>query len=234
MIRKLFVFGLGAGLVACSSSLVTTYPLSNTAISTELGTDAKMDSLIAPFSRELAAEMNVVIGESPTDLSVARPSSNLGNWATDAILDFAKDSLALNDLPVVVLLNTGGLRASISKGPITIGDVFKLMPFDNTVVVMKCDRSILDDLQSYLYKSGGEPISGMVINRGVLSLNPKQESNEFYLVTSDFLANGGDRMDFLQQAKEKRITGILIRDVFIRAVKKQQILQVTAEERISW
>jgi 2',3'-cyclic-nucleotide 2'-phosphodiesterase (5'-nucleotidase family) len=234
MLRILIVFGLGAGLLACSSSLHQVTPVVSTSINSDLGTDATMDSMIAPYSRELSAEMNVVLGTSKFDLIVGRPSSSLGNWTTDALLQYAQDSMQLTDLPVIVLLNTGGLRASLSKGDITVGDIFKLMPFDNTLVILKCKRSILDAVQAYLFKTGGEPISGMFINRGVLSLVPLRESEEIYIITSDFLANGGDKMDFLKQAIETRLTGILIRDIFMNAVKKQQILIGSTEERITW
>jgi 2',3'-cyclic-nucleotide 2'-phosphodiesterase (5'-nucleotidase family) len=234
MIRILIAFGLGAGLLACSSSLYQVNPANSTPITADLGSDPELDSLIAPYSRALAAEMNVVIGRSESDFVNGRPSSNLGNWASDALLSFAQDSLKLKNLPVIVILNTGGLRASISKGPVTVGDIYKLMPFDNTLVVLKCKREILDEVQSYMYKTGGEPIAGMVINRGVLSLIPMSDSQEIYLVTSDFLANGGDKMDFLKNATETRLTGVLMRDIFIEAVKKQQILIGTSEERITW
>lgn len=234
MLQKLIVFGLGAGLMACSSSLHQVTPVVSTSINSDLGSDVTMDSLIAPYSRALSAEMNVILGKSGSDLTVGRPSSSLGNWTTDALLQFAKDSLQLKDLPVIVLINTGGLRASLSKGDITVGDIYKLMPFDNTLVILKCKRNILDEVQAYLFKTGGEPISGMIINRGVLSLVPMNESEEIYIVTSDFLANGGDKMDFLKQATETRLTGILMRDIFMNAVKKQQILVASSEERITW
>lgn len=234
MLQKLIVFGLGAGLMACSSSLHQVTPVVSTSINSDLGSDVTMDSLIAPYSRALSAEMNVILGKSGSDLTVGRPSSSLGNWTTDALLQFAKDSLQLKDLPVIVLINTGGLRASLSKGDITVGDIYKLMPFDNTLVILKCKRTILNEVQAYLFKTGGEPISGMIINRGVLSLVPMNESEEIYIVTSDFLANGGDKMDFLKQATETRLTGILMRDIFMNAVKKQQILIGSTEERITW
>ena len=220
--------------MACSSSLHQVTPVDSTSINSDMGSDVTMDSLIAPYSRALSAEMNVILGKSASDFTVGRPSSILGNWTTDALLQFAKDSMQLKDLPVIVLLNTGGLRASLSKGDITVGDIYKLMPFDNTLVILKCKRDILDEVQAYLYKTGGEPISGMVINRGVLSLVPMTESEEIYIVTSDFLANGGDKMDFLKQATETRLTGILMRDIFMNAVKKQQILIGSSEERITW
>ena len=36
--------------------------------------------------------------------------------------------------PIFCLLNTGGLRSSIGKGTVSLGDIYKLMPFDNTIV----------------------------------------------------------------------------------------------------
>lgn len=226
---------LGAGLSACSSLFVVSDAQSKrTAMIGTLQTDVQMDSLIAPYSRELAIEMNQVIGEALVDLSPMRPNSNLGIWSTDLLIEFAKDSLNMNDEPLIAILNTGGLRASINKGPITVGDVFKVMPFDNSIVLVKIDTAKISSIVDYLFGTINEPIAGFKINKGVFEMNMPNDKPYIWVVTSDFLANGGDKMTFFKDPLEMRLSGVLLRDLMISSVKKQQKLSTTNEERISW
>jgi 2',3'-cyclic-nucleotide 2'-phosphodiesterase (5'-nucleotidase family) len=229
------IFILGAGLSACSSLFVVKETQSKrTTMIGSLQNNVQMDSLIAPYSRELAKEMNQVIGEAVVDLSALRPNSNLGVWSTDLLLEFAKDSMNMKNEPLIAILNTGGLRASINKGPITVGDIYKVMPFDNTIVLVKIDTAKVSSIVDYLFGTISEPIAGFKINKGKFEMNVPNDKPYIWIVTSDFLANGGDKMTFLKDPLEMRLSGMLLRDLMINAVKKQQKLSTTNEERITW
>ena len=221
---------VGAGITACSSLLYQNDQ--QYAVDGASGTSIEIDSLVAPYSRTLAKEMNLVIGQNKADLLVDRPNSGLGQWLCDGLVQLGKDSLHLSDYPVTSLLNTGGLRAPMLQGDITVGAVFKIMPFDNRIVALRLPASSLEKMADYLTKKGGEPISGMTLVAGKLKL--VTDAPYFWVVTSDFLANGGDNMLFFQDAVEKRETVLLLRDFMLNAVKKQQIIDFVAQERISW
>ena len=45
------------------------------------------------------------------------------------------------DIGDIVLLNNGGIRSIISKGPISEKTAFELMPFENSIVVVKLKGS---------------------------------------------------------------------------------------------
>ncbi len=233
-LSKLLFIGLGAGFTACSFHLQT-IDSDNPPIPIEgtLNGDEKMDSLVAPFRRELSKSMNVIIGESKTDMIVERPNSTLGNWACDALIQYAKDSLALNNEPVVSIFNTGGLRASISIGSIKVGDVYKLMPFDNQLVVLKLPLSFFNAFVAYEKERGGDPIGGFYITNGTVDLTDRMKEKEYvWVVTSDFLANGGDNMSFFKEPLQIVKTNKLIRDVFIESIQKSRTLDIQKEERI--
>lgn len=236
MWSKILIVLIGAGLLACSSHYYKSYTTERIQVNSTLEKDVEMDSLLAPYSRELALEMNKVIGEAKTDMQVGRPNSVLGQWVADVLLNFGKDSVLLTEekaIPVIALLNTGGIRASFSKGMITVGDVYKLMPFDNQIVVLKLPVAQLPEIESYIRKSGGEPIAGCSIREGKMIISGLEESTGyFWVVTSDFLANGGDKMYFFQSAVEKRLTTTLMRDVLLRTIQREKILNVQPEERI--
>jgi hypothetical protein len=107
------------------------------------------------------------------------------------------------------------------------------MPFENSVVWLRLPISSLDKIEYYLQQSGGEPISNASMMNGKLMVNGVSENTQFiWVITSDYLANGGDRMDFFQDAVERSDKKTLLRDVFIEEAKTQKKLIVSSENRI--
>lgn len=235
MIIRIIILLIGAGLSACSFYSYRSYNADRIAVNTSIEKDREIDSIVAPYREVLAKEMNRVIGSATEDLAVARPNSLLGQWAADVLLAYGKDSIlkGQTELPVIAILNTGGLRASLSKGPVTVGDVFKVMPFDNLLVALKLPVSRLDAIEQYLKQTGGEPIAGFKVVNG--KIVPQKASDDyFWVITSDFLANGGDKMLFFQPYEEKIMTGVLLRDLLLREVERTKILAPIVEERITF
>ena len=87
-------------------------------------------AIIEPFRRKVEATMNEVIGEATADLTPSNNSeSSLGNLIADAYREKGKTQIALQ--------NTGGMRTRILQGKITWGNVFEVLPFQNTLVTLK-------------------------------------------------------------------------------------------------
>ena len=234
MIKLFSIFIIGAGLWACSSVNTLSVNSSTEKLNASYEANSHIDSLINPYKDSLSVEMNVVIAEATTDFIVERPGSNLGNWVSDAIFVNQTRTVRLSE-PVFVLLNTGGLRASLNKGPITTGDIFKLMPFDNELVWVKLPMSVLPDIQTYLLKSGGEPIANARVENGVLKLNGGKESaTHFWIITSDYLKNGGDKMTFFAKSEDVVLTGKVIRNCLIEEAKLQGVLVEDTVKRITF
>lgn len=234
MIKLFSIFIIGAGLWACSSVNTLSVNSSTEKLNASYEANSHIDSLINPYKDSLSVEMNVVIAEATTDFIVERPGSNLGNWVSDAIFVNQTRTVRLSE-PVFVLLNTGGLRASLNKGPITTGDIFKLMPFDNELVWVKLPMSVLPDIQAYLLKSGGEPIANAQVENGVLKLNGGKESaSHFWVITSDYLKNGGDKMTFFAKSEDVVLTGKVIRNCLIEEAKLQGVLVEDTVKRITF
>jgi 2',3'-cyclic-nucleotide 2'-phosphodiesterase (5'-nucleotidase family) len=235
MKKVIFLFFLiGAGLTACSYHLQIKGSKQN--VDDSAKTSVEMDSLIAPYRREMLKEFGSVIGETTTDLVVGRPNSSLGFWLCDKLIEKGKDSSVFQNEPLVALINNGGLRADLPKGPITVGDIYKVMPFDNRMVFLKLSLDKIPEIEAYLKEKGGEPIGGFRLVGGKLIFpdNLAKEKNYFWVVTSDFLANGGDNMFFFNNPLERIDTNILFRDFIIEAVKKEQKITFSPEERIHW
>lgn len=231
MLRIVFILFIGAGLTACSSVSVITSESTVVEVSGTLKPTNPIDSIVTPYRSELNKVMNEVVCRANQDFVKGRPNAVLNNWSADALLFFFKDSL-IDNAPMMTLLNTGGLRSSINKGDVTLGDLYKLMPFDNEVVIVKLPINTLEMIASYIVASGGEPIAGATMRNKVLQLNEAVEKDYFWVVTSDYLYNGGDKMDFFKTADSVRWTSVLLRDVFIEVARIQGELEYNTEERI--
>lgn len=216
--------------MACSSHL----SISGTKLSLNQESSEKQEvsRFISPFKDSMDRAMNQVLAESSVSLEVGRPSSLLGNWASDALFVHETRAVKLSE-PIFCLLNTGGIRSSLGQGEVTLGDIFRIMPFENSVVWIRLPISTLEKIQNYLQLSGGEPISNAAMRQGKLTVNGVTEKTAyFWVITTDYLANGGDRMDFFQDAIERIDKKTLLRDVFIEEAKIQKLLIVSNEKRI--
>tara|TARA_B100000575_G_C23114020_1_gene643801 strand:+ start:1361 stop:2062 length:702 start_codon:yes stop_codon:yes gene_type:complete len=215
--------------LACGPQLkVTSKPVD---IEKNIEADGDLSNFILPYSAELDVKMNVKIAESKHDFIVARPSSNLMNWTADAVFYNQTRNKKLSE-PTFCLLNFGGIRSSIGKGDIKLKDLYKVMPFDNSIVWVKLPISALQKISVYLKSSGGEPISNVQMQSGKLILNGDQETDFFWVITSDYLYHGGDHMDFFQESIEVIETKTLIRDALIEEAKFQKVLVNDTTTRI--
>ena len=231
-----FLYILGAGLMACSS--VSPHLVAVETNAAVVGTtlpNPRMDSIIAPYSVQVKAKMGKVIGDCKLEMLAQRPNSNLGNWTCDLLLQFGKDSMGLENEPVMSLYNVGGLRAAITVGPITYGTMFQVMPFDNVVSAVKLPIEVLSEMLTYLKAKNGEPIGGIEIVNGELQLPENAKSKGYvWVVTSDFLVNGGDNMLFLGKYQERKDSNKLIRNVLIDGVQKTRTLEIQSKDRITF
>ncbi|XOV67327.1 MAG: 5'-nucleotidase C-terminal domain-containing protein [Fluviicola sp.] len=238
MIRNVvIILLLGAGLWACSDVYNLSAESHSVTIDDEIQLNASIDSMIAPYQDSMSTIMDEVIAYAPQDFLKGRPNAALNNWAADAIMEVERikqGPTIRNHPPIICLLNVGGLRNPISQGDVTVGDIYKLMPFDNQIVWVELPWSSNVSIAEYLKSSGGEPISGATLQGDSLIFDDVTEpAKTFWVITSDYLMNGGDHMDFFQEQVDFNYgSGMLMRDVFIEAVKIQDTLYIDNSERI--
>ncbi len=232
MIKHLLYLIIGAGLTACSSVNTISVKSESIGVTSEYDEVNKVDSIVMPYRDQLESEMLEVIAVAENDFTRGRPNGSLNNWSADAILNAVSKS-HFKEKPYFCLLNFGGLRNPFSQGDIVLGDVYKLMPFDNEIVIVELPYSKLDKIANYLIASGGEPISNAILDVDRISIaGDSGLEDSFFVVTSDYLMNGGDNMNFFQDQLNVIYTGILMRDAMIDQVKKQKSLIFNDDERI--
>ena len=235
MLKYIILFTVGAGLLACSS--VNTISLnssssSNSDVLSQGNEGNVIDSIVAPYREDLEAEMYEVIAYAEQAFEKGRPGGSLNNWSADALLQSQIGNARLSG-PTFSLLNVGGLRNTINAGDVTLGDIFKVMPFDNEIVWVEMPVESLTDIAEYLIASGGEPIAGARLKNGKLVVDGvTDDTKSIWILTSDYLMNGGDKMNFFQQKISVSHSNELLRDAFIRMAKKQKMLIWSDELRI--
>jgi len=182
----------------------------------------KVDSVVANYRNILSEEMNEVLAQSPFAMQKATPEGLLNNFVADLVFNIASELYdPTADSPIdFCLLNYGGLRTSLPKGDITRARVFELMPFENEMVVLTLSGLKTAELFDYLARSErGMPVSGIKLGIkngqvGSVLIQGKAFDPErnYKVVTSDYLAEGGDRMTFFLDPIEANMVGMRIRD----------------------
>ena len=104
-----------------------------------LDVDSNIYYTILPYKTELDAQMNAVLCHSTQVMKKTKPESLLGNWTSDVCLELAQDRYE-DDIDLS-FFNTGGLRSPIPQGDITKRDLYKLMPFENELVVLELNKT---------------------------------------------------------------------------------------------
>jgi len=186
-------------------------------------------TLISPFKDSLEKEMNEVLVLSSEEFpkEKGKPETKLGNLVADLSMEITQKMYDGNiDF---CLLNFGGLRTSLPKGEITRGKIFELMPFENELVVISISQDSLNSLINYLNRVGGQPVSGVKVkfsqdNQEVkykYRKNDKSLNTTYKILTSDYLANGGDNMTFFLNPINYEKVGIKLRDAIIQYCVEQ-------------
>ena len=100
--------------------------------------------------------------------------------------------------------------------------MYELMPFENELVVLTLSGTQTRQLLNYIAKNDGMPVSGMSLgikNKApgsvTIGKNGFQDGKEYRVVTSDYLAAGGDKMNFFSQPKATDSLHYKLRDAII-------------------
>jgi len=213
----------------------------------ELEEDEEISKEIARLEEENQKILSVAIGQSNVELVGEREvvragESNLGNLATDAMLDITGADVAMT--------NGGGIRASIPAGEITKGNVLEVFPFGNYIVVLELTgEEILNALEhgvdTYPELAGKFPhVAGMTYkidpskeagNRIVELLvdgEPIELDKSYTLATNDFMAVGGDGYTMFEDAP---IVGEFegLDEALIKYIEKIGVVEYEVEGRIT-
>lgn len=215
-------------LIGCRTSYVpklsepTTY-----SINSSLSEDSTLIHYYMPFKVRMEKEMNKTIGYSAHFLSKSRADAEslAGNFFADALLAMGKK---IDPEVQLAIATKGGIRAEVKQGPITVGGMFELMPFENTVTILELSAQDIMTIANFIAKTEGQPISGFSVNIkdgkpiDLRIAGQQLDPNRTYkLATYDYLANGGDYIEGLSSPIERINSNVLVRDGLITYVKEE-------------
>ncbi|OJH40962.1 bifunctional metallophosphatase/5'-nucleotidase [Cystobacter ferrugineus] len=176
--------------------------------------DAEVEALVAPALARVEEEQR-----RPLGFTVAVPlgrnyedESALGDVITDGMREMEKADVAL--------VNSGGLRANVKAGPMTYGDLYAVLPFDNTVAIVTLSA---DELRRLLTAAYGASTSMFQVSGLKVTLarcagpqrfrdatlpdgRPLDAKRMYRVVLPDFLARGAGGLGaVLSQVPPERI-----------------------------
>jgi len=209
------------GKVVESSARVLTVYADGPADSAWTARVTRWNEAVGPIAAE-------VIGDASVALHRRRPESTIGDFICDAMrADLGAD---------IAMQNPGGMRADLDAGPITRGDIYAVMPFDNTIVMLELSgEQVKLALEQALRGSRVTQVSGIhyvvdakrpaldrVVTLTLPDGQPLDPKRTYKVAVNNFMASGGDQYDVLGQGAGRNDTGRLIRDSmekYVRSLK---------------
>lgn len=190
--------------------------------------DQNIIQTIKPYKLAIDSLMNIEINTATTEMKKELPEGALGNMVCDVLMDYASAYSEVK--PDFCLMNNGGLRIpTIYIGAVYVRTIYELMPFENQLLLLKVKGSNCKLLLDVIAQNGGAPVSGlrMKIEKDsaseVLIQNLNFDINkEYWILTSDYLANGGDKTDALKDALQVIDLNIKIRDALLVQIKQMK------------
>jgi 2',3'-cyclic-nucleotide 2'-phosphodiesterase (5'-nucleotidase family) len=161
--------------------------------------DARVAQAIAPAlasAAQLEGESLSVVLATPIPRAYDRESP-LGNLVADLMREAKGADVAVT--------NGGGLRADLPQGPLTYGALYEALPFDNRLAHIRMTAGALTQViaenlrrdRSILSVSGVRVLArcrsgALVVQLRDTKGRPIPAQRSLHVVTSDFLATGGD------------------------------------------
>lgn len=240
--RKIILFAMAAACLTACHRQVQVTSVTTEAIPVNASADGIQDAAylaqLAPVKADLEREMNVQIGYAPENLWVNSPECPMLNWATDALWEAAK--AVYPDKVDIAVVNMGGMRCEWPAGPITKGHVFELMPFDNELVVLTLKGEDIIALCESFARYGGQGVAGMRVKTVDGKLADVQVDGKavdpkalYTVATSDYLSGGTDHMDALTHYVEYWKSDLLIRNLYLEAVIRQDTIRAVVDGRMT-
>ena len=247
-------------LSACSTQLVIKSK-QNSIVSVSASPDSLITSIIEPYKIGIDSVMNEVLCVSEIEMTKGRPESLLGNFVTDLCLDqysYLADICIMNNgglrstLPqgeitrgkiyelmpfenelVILELNTLELFDLIEYIFVREGEPFSgLSVYSIDSCMVLSSRNILYRQEDNILMSVPVIASSCGGEEEVYIVSKIKETYKIRVLTSDYLANGGDKMSFFNNKNQLKV-GLKLRDAIINYCKSEQTISSKLDGRIT-
>jgi len=207
-----------------------------------LQADFRTQGIVSQTEKEIEPVKNIVVGKTISTLSHDRyelKETKLGQWVTDTMRQATKADIAFQ--------NTGGLRTGIPAGNITMGNLYEVIPFDNTLYTVEMSGKEIMEVLEYgirnekigMLQYSGIKVSyqmvgqerGQIVSVRMTNGLPLDLNQNYKVVTNDFMAAGGDGYIFFKKGKNLYDTCITLRDIIADAIRSQKVIHFIEDNR---
>jgi 2',3'-cyclic-nucleotide 2'-phosphodiesterase (5'-nucleotidase family) len=174
---------------------------------------------LRPFIETAQKGLDVKVGVSRIELTRrGGTNSPMGNLVTQSMLEVTQADFAF--------VNLGGLRADLPAGDITVGDVLRVLPFDNTVAVVRMPGRMIRQIferksrrgSSGIAHSGAQVVvdpdapEGERVRELLVGGQPVEPERIYRVATTDYLLEGNSGLGFLAQTPPDQIEYTMLVD----------------------
>jgi 2',3'-cyclic-nucleotide 2'-phosphodiesterase/3'-nucleotidase len=195
-----------------------------------------IQSSIAPIKNEVLGKAAADFPHSPKDTQ----TTLLGNWACDVMRKAVNADIAIQ--------NGGGLRRDLPAGTVTMGLLYEIMPFDNTLFTMdltgkQVKAAIEHGIMSADFAPGQfsglmveydstKPAGERIVEITLADGKALEDEKLYKVVTNDFQADGGDKYVMFKEGLNRYNTNIPVRDVLVNEIKTKGTITPVDDERL--
>jgi 5'-nucleotidase/UDP-sugar diphosphatase len=207
----------------------------------EVPDDEQMLKVIGKWKDKLKQITDEVVTTSPAALTRSYgEESNMGDMVADAMLNAHPEY----DFAVT---NSGGLRQDIDAGVVRVGDLISAFPFPNTIVQLQMKgadmRAIFEHgaglTNGILQVSKGvevvydesKPVGSRIVKCNINGV-PLDDGKTYKVLTSNFLADGGDGFLVFKKTLSYKNTGVEMLDSMVKYLKKFKTFDQKIEGRV--
>ncbi|MDY0779198.1 5'-nucleotidase [Tenacibaculum sp. IB213877] len=246
MMKKiLFILSLLA-VFSCKKapSTLTKITAKTIAIDSTLTSSEEINETIAPYKEKMLAEIEKKLTYAPKDLvrTDGEMQSSLGNLLADLCYQVSNPIFKEKTTKNIdfAMFNYGGIRAGIPEGDVKNKHAFQLMPFENKLVIAELSGDKVNELvQYFMSNQKAHPLSKNIQltvtgNDYKLLINNKPFDNNktYFVLTSDYLQGGGDKMNFFKDPVQVFNLDYKVRDAIITYFKNNNPLVSTIDNRV--
>lgn len=208
----------------------------------ELTADPAVAAMVAKAEAEVAPIKQVVLGQTVRELHHDRAEqtvSLLGQWTCDAMREAAQADIAFQ--------NGGGIRTSIPAGEIKMGNLYEIMPFDNTLFTVDMTGAQIQRVLEYGIRNGkigmlqyaglvvrydaAQPAGQRIIEVLTLDGQPLAADKTYRVATNDFMAAGGDGYTMFKEGKNLKDSNQPLRDILVEKIKRLKVIDFSGDDR---
>lgn len=213
-----------------------THPVRDNIINIEK--DQETQEMVDGYAEELESQMEETVITTEEELEREyNDISEIGALVTESMKNVASADIAFQ--------NPGGIRIDLPAGDITVGHMYELLPFGNTIVkaemtgeqIVKVLEQSLTLEKGMLQHTGLEVKYDMdkeeynrVVEVTLPDGKPLEMDKEYTVATNNFLAEGGDKFETFTEVEFSN-TNVLVRDALLNFLRELDSIDVDIEDR---